>query len=212
MKGVANLAPHTWARPLQPLPLFEDRNLLYRTGLHHVRCAKKPCRCARSTSLLGVTDLVEVLELSDEGAWVRRTNHHPVWVERQGLVPTEPPTHEVRQSPIGTRPPDFELLDQLLSRGLPAYPRRRRFPQGGDIVFVRADLQAGRINPWRFLCETQRDNQPVALLIDPALLIEHALHPSWVQRTEVEITKQLGAILLCAYPLPDGTDSPGWTR
>ena len=205
-----------------PAPIFADAALTVPMPLHSERCparldargvpGDRLCRCQSGRWTLEVGSLGAELLLDGDAALVRFDGHSPCWVERGAVV------RELRRetpkvpAPRGPQlPPDLVLLRERLDDGLCRYPRRRLRPAGGDLVFVRSDARSGTWRPRRFLCTTRTSKGRVAVLIDPALLRTQTGTLGWHQGDYLPLHGEPWQSLLVAYPLPDGTEDPGWS-
>tara|TARA_Y100000310_G_C20454820_1_gene702520 strand:- start:50 stop:583 length:534 start_codon:yes stop_codon:yes gene_type:complete len=157
----------------------------------------------------------------------------PAWYESKGIR-TSDGTSPVRMtedspdSPVDVqpdeepdrRPLDLQLLDRWMKEhGNPKYGRRRRPIEGGELVFVRSERMEGVFEPWRFVFSTRKNNEHIAVLLKPELMPEAAITPAWEDVRFVPMpapkSGELSAqhrVLFPVFPLPDGSDTPGWKR
>jgi hypothetical protein len=77
-------------------------------------------------------------------------------------------------------------------------------------VLHRDELKATTQIPWRLLGLIAYNNKPAALLIRPEIHAENALNPRWDQQTITPLIEDLTRTLIPVFPLPDGTEDPGW--
>jgi hypothetical protein len=109
------------------------------------------------------------------------------------------------------------IVEQAFAQGRIKLPRRRRAIRGGELVFIRPPYREpgeGQ-HPWRFLGTIFDGSQRHALLIDGTLRPERGLGPLWNQQKTVPLVKDrksvdLSRVLIPLFPLPDGTEDPGW--
>lgn len=203
------------------LPAFTEEELREpaRIHLHHCPGAlqingKLPrgrCRCQSANSQVYQGDKGDLHFEKGDAALVSFDGYGPVWVEKVGLLRIKAigiPGPNI-EPVLGPKvPPDLEATMEALKRPL-RFPRRRRPIKGGELVFVRAEKTAGLLLPKRFFWCAKGS----AALIDPRLSPEQAMSPDWC---EVEMVTLPGGhngparVLFPVFPLPDGTEDPGW--
>ena len=222
MEPLSSLTRGTWAENRIALPLFTDARLVERAVLHQPGCKGSlqengepsgPCTCHSAHAILPERSKVQIVDLSEEAALVDFPPHGILWIESAGLSPIPTPRVIPCRSPSPfpvSRCLDWELLQEKHPVAPPTYPRRRREPVGGEIVYLRNDLHQGAALPWRFYGTTQTEKGTEVLLIDPSLDPTRALGPSWVQVKRFLIEKSPASYLIPVFPLPDGTRNPGW--
>ena len=192
-------------------PIFADPKLLRPTSRHSTSCANRrggPCRCGLAMWITTSTQEVQVLERQKEASrivlapWTA-----PVWVEtsllhawRKESAPRTPeePKEQAR---------DIDLVRTQLKLGPLTYGRRRLRPKCGELVFIRGQSQA----PWRFLAVAGTGERALAILVDPEVAPSNAMTPDWPEAQLVELDGgEPWRKLLVVFPLPDGTENPGW--
>lgn len=167
---------------------------------------------------------VAVLEVhrTETSLLVRTQTSSPFWIEEGTTVPCRAPktqdrVRSSRQHTILLPPPDYLLVDAWIGNGSTKLPRRRRPIRGGEIVFLRSELNEKR-DPeiWRFFALSFHNSRKIALIIDASIPFDSALNPGWRQCRPVLLEHQDGLqvqpeqLLIPVFPLPDGTQDPGW--
>jgi len=206
-------------------PIFRNSDLSVPMPLHTERCparldrrgvpGDRLCRCRSGRWVLEVGLSGTEIDAKNGAILVQFEGYSPCWIERSALVSelkaTVTTLDPLRTPPPGAElPPDLELLRQVLSEGVSRWPRRRTRPVGGDLVLVRAEVKAGEPRPWRFLCTTRQAGARVAVLLDPELARSQVGTFGWHQARYLQLHGDPWQSLLVAFPLPDGTDDPGW--
>ena len=199
------------------LPIFTDRRLEHPTSMHSPRCpATRPhgqCRCGSRKWRLLPRETVQLLDEDGPAVLIKGlfddgTEAAPCWTERRGLLqhrgprPTEPEATPTR---------DIDLLRKLIAQqGFPTYKRRRIPPTGGCLVVLRSEYRSNKSpDIWRYLASiTMGDEAEGALLVDPELNPGQALFAPWNRCRHV--LGSPSSTLLVLFPLPDGTETPGW--
>ena len=155
----------------------------------------------------------------DEAVLVDFDAWGPTWIELTLLAPGPAPAHYKKQFPQAdaknrfSPPPDWTLLRHAL-RGQPIQPgRRRRPPLSGELVWIRGELPYDLEHAWRFLCQVRPPSGRGVVLLQPEIRADQALVPAskdvrFAPFPEGRETPE--AILLPIFPLPDGTENPGW--
>lgn len=222
-----------WFEARQDTPVFADSILETATVIH-----VQGCRAAANDS--GVAPMVmcrnrfctqhqlnkkiPVLKLArtQDSVLVRTQTSGPFWVEPDALKPCSAPTvtpekRSARTHTILLPPPDFIMVDTLLGQGPLKLPRRRRPLKGGEVVFIRTELQDRSREPsiWRFFALSFVGDTPAALVIDASIPFDSALNPGWAQCRPLALlrdgkTLKPEQLLIPAFPLPDGREDPGW--
>ncbi len=222
-----------WLHSDRTVAVFSDSTLETATVIH-----AHGCRAAANDSGIApmvlchnrfctqhqLTKRTPVLELArtHDSVLVRTQTSGPFWVEPSVLKPCSAPTvapekRSARTHTILLPPPDFLMVDTLLGHGPLKLPRRRRPLKGGEVVFVRSQLQDKSRQPtiWRFFALSFVDHTPVALVIDASIPFDGALNPGWAQCRPLPLvrdgkTLKPEQLLIPAFPLPDGREDPGW--
>lgn len=216
-----------WVEIRADRPCFSDPGLTTRSALHKDSCSRRDrrirpeddrCRCRTATWRFQIGDRVEILERSNHAVLVKAMGRTPVWIEPGGLrdCPRPPGREEVRKK--HDVPKDFLSVETSLAHGCDPIRRRRRVPIGGEIVYLRSDLDGQRTRPWRFLFVAHEDERMKAMLVEPSVPLDQALLVGWEQRIGVdigpigqEIDRALDGAMVAAFPLPNGVEDPGWT-
>lgn len=195
-------------------PAFLDPDLSVPARIHRLSCPAlrdRLCRCGSPGGDLPPGPLT-ILQKRGDAAQVQHPDFSAVWIEIELLKPVAP--RPTRESPHhGEAPSDFLLLERWLDvHGAPSYGRRRRHPHSGEMVWVRAELRDPDQEPvpWRLLSVVQLEGQPTVTLIHPARPGAEALYASWEEVRHLQAPKGAASALLPVFPLPDGTEDPGW--
>jgi hypothetical protein len=222
-----------WVRTTQYIPVFLDDSLLVPSPIHQPKCRSAPsksgvppmqrCTCGGAKVFFETDDRAQVIEIKEVAFCVQTMESAPFWIEKSPIRPTSTPAKT--KKPVRTRaklrqllPPDYLALETAL--GNPSlkksplkYPRRRRTPKAGELVFVRNEMKK-KFSPWRLLALVLEDKKVCALLVDPALKQDTVLSLVWAQQRTVCIETPTGLkpelMLVPCFPLPDGTIDPGW--
>ncbi len=222
---------NAWYATTQRLPVFADQRLTVPTVVHGPKCqaqahedgvvSTQSCRCHSAKTRLDPAQPVCLISMQDERALVHEQDSGLFWVESSSLIPTAapPPPPEI---PLRIRrAPPADYIEVEASLGEPAFklPRRRRRIQGGEIVFIRADYSDKTTEPvpWRFFGLTFVNNMCAILLIDASLRFDGDLEKiGWPQQRTLILGVRNGKdvephqLLIPVFPLPNGTEDPGW--
>lgn len=228
MAHAGQLKPGDWIEAKRPMPVFADADLMHPSIVHGAGCgaaskddgiapSNLKCRCKRIDASVPKSTPMCLIDKRPGALLVHTLGSGPFWIEeasfRRCRRPPEPSRHE-RRSRI---PADYLEVETALGGSRPLKLGRRRRPiQGGEIVFIRSDLRNGEPVPWRYLAQTFVDDVPAALLIDPSIPIDRALALHWDQQQTLPLLKnntpvRANQLLIPVFPLPDGTEDPGWT-
>ena len=201
------------ARPSRATEVFSSAQLSKPTMVHRRTCRGAlgengkaldgRCSCPGGEPVLEPADLVVVILVEGDAALVKAEGCAPTWVKAADLEATS-------EKPRTRRPPLPPDLVTLRAAGDLHYGRVRRVPSPGEIVFLRADRE--NQTPLRFLCSVVTESGPEAVLIDPDIDPLGAMDLDW-RCTELRpFQGRLSSLLRPAFPLPDGTESPGWAQ
>jgi hypothetical protein len=223
------------ARAKRDLPPFSDAALRAPARLHDDRCPgavqqnglppRGRCNCDSATSMVpsGSIGSLHIQDFKGASSLVSFAGYGPAWFESKGLHELRD-MQPVKMSPGGPdcpvdqgtddRPADIQLFEGWTKKnGTPKYGRRRRPIKGGELVYVRQERLAGRFEPWRFVFCSRREGVHVAVLARPELPPTGVISPDWDEVRLIPL-KEDGLphrVLFPVYPLPDGTEDPGWS-
>lgn len=212
----------SWSCSRISLPVFSNGDCALPGFIHSEDCraactidgfpSERRCLCGAAVRSLPAWTAVRLHLVSEMGLLVTQVDSGPFWIERGHMEKTSGPPRRLEPR---AAPPDFLAIELALALGTAKAGRRKRVPEGAEIVFVRADLRNGKeITPWRLLCEVMRPEGLCVLLIDPSLSTERALTSGWLQQRLIALVldgKQVerNRVLVPAFPLGDVVD-PGW--
>jgi len=200
---------------LEPAPAFSNEALTVPVMVHWLSCPSlrgRRCGCGSPGSDLPSGPLT-ILEKRRHSVKVQHADFAPVWIEIELLKPVHERATPSRGVQRQTPPADHALLEQwMLDNGIPKYGRRRRHPQPSELVWIRADIRESPDDaiPWRLLFACCLEGVQTAALIHPERPARQALRASWEEVTYLNVEKGLPSALMPVFPLPDGTESPGW--
>lgn len=207
-----------------------DQDLLAPGAIHKTKCRAAPvdahipsmqrCTCGSAQYFYRPGMLTEIIEMTEKSCLLRPMNEAMFWTERRTLMVAEPPPDSTLDSTPRIKlhqrlPMDYITIETALGGREPLkYPRRRKNPSIGEIVFIRSEMK-DRMKPYRFLAMVYEDGKKSALLVEPGLSPDFILSLVWGQQTTVCLETDKGftpdLVLFPCFPLPDGTKNPGWS-
>jgi len=214
-----------WWTSTRPLPVFGDSELTVRSAIHSDRCPSSsdeqgspndsPCRCLAALYVLQTSIPVCTLKVENDAVLVQTIDSGPFWVEGNVHRRRANEPEKTKQFvPLRRRslPPDYLKVQIAMGEGSLSLGRRRRPIVGGEICFLRGDKNQ---TPWRFLGMFFDGVNKVMLIIDAELRYERGLGPTWSQHKQVPLVRdgkslEPNQLLIPVFPLPDGTENPGW--
>ena len=209
------------------LPVFDDERLTEPGSLHDSKCragvlesGRKPskrCRCNVGSNVIprgtkGALLRHNIGAPHNFSALVKFGTFAPIWVEAAPLMTIL----TAAASPEERYRGDLETWNswKSLTDGKAKLPRRRRPIRGAELVLIRAEKNL--LRPYRFIMTYQKhqteSNPTYCMLLSPEATREEALTPDWTQVRSVLIPKgkSPNSALYPCFPLPDGTEDPGW--
>jgi len=217
------------------LPVFDDESLTEPGSLHDSKCraavlesGRKPskrCRCNVGSNVIprgtkGALLRHNIGAPHNFSALVKFGTFAPIWVEAAPLMTiltASASPEEVKKYDFKTwRSWKLKNLGRKDEKGIRKtnLPRRRRPIKGGELVLIRSEKNL--LSSYRFIMTYQKHqtkmNPTYAMLLSPEATREEALTPDWTQVRSVLIHegKAPNSVLYPCFPLPDGTEDPGW--
>lgn len=218
------MAAERWWKCPRRLAVYADAELTVMRSIHSQSCplvaradgavSHGMCRCSSARFFLAENTPILTLSVQGDAQLCRAIDSGPFWIEsgvpqRRCKAPVAPPTDMFSPKPL---PKDVLAVQMARTEGRLKRKRRRRAIRGAEICILRDDPDE---HLWRFIgtvCEGERHR---ALLIDAEVHADRGLAPAPHERIVVELERagkplKPRQVLYPVFPLPDGTEDPGW--